>query len=152
MPLLIINLTLSSSFNRHKGNYPEQEHEMRRDIMKSKQEKDMTDWSEWEGQRGREDRYEDTEDCLFGRGDKIRTGLPGWPRFCHDSSVLQGREGCVCVCVCIGRSPDVNLQWQGCCSNNPSDESANPQLFVSPLLFSLHLQENTKVFSCFVND
>lgn len=36
--------------------------------MKSKEEKDMTDGSESEGQRGREDRYEDTEDCLFGGG------------------------------------------------------------------------------------
>lgn len=148
VPLLIINLTLPSSFNRHKGNYPKQEHEMRRVIMKSKKEKDMIDWSESEGQRGREDRYEDTEDCLLGGGkdDKIRTGLPGWPRFCHDSSVLQGREGCVCVCV--GRSPDVNLQWQGCCSNNappPMNQPTPNCLF--PLCSSVCICRKTQKYS-----
>lgn len=145
VPLLIINLTLPSYFNRHKGNYPKQEHEMRRDIMKSKKEKDMADWSESEGQRGREDRYEDTEDCLWGGQNK---DWVAWLTSILPWLLCATRAGGVCVCVCVGRSPDVNLQWQGCCSNNappPMNQPTPNCLF--PLCSSVCICRKTQKYS-----
>lgn len=95
--------------------------------------------------RQRNDRYKDTENCLFGGKKGQNKDWAAWLTSIRPWLLCATRTGGVWVCV-QGRSPDVNLQWQGCCSINvappPMNQPTPNCLF--PLCSSVHVCRGKK--------